>query len=799
MTVDERTSLIAPPSAQPKLQIERRSDGAVTCLRLAGAIDEQFDGGGLAATVPPGFLLLDLGGIERISSFGIRQWMEFINACATRVQGVFYAECAPKMVDQFNMVANFGGSGYIVSFFAPYRCEGCDSERRRLLRTDEETPVWRAGQAPSFSCPTCGRPEDFDEDPAAYFAAVAAQPRMTLPAPVATFLRTHLNYGQGGQRKLRIEKRVEGRTTLVRLLGDLDSDLRAQKLAEGLEGEVVFDLAGVLSVDPVGAAQWRKMMQVLAQPTAGVERIHLTALPPLFLERLGRPEDLTALGQVLSVLVPYHCNRCRATTQRLTDFVNHHLELRAGRVPKHLCPLCNGPVLCIATETWRQRIAALPTPHLSAMERQSIQHLLATSPAPRPQTGTGTVPPGVLSSMAPGTAGGPSPVVPGAFVSTMGFLPPTPYAPIGSGVAQGLMPGGAPMVQSLAAGGSAALPASHFAAGGYAVGGTGVAHASDGARRADPQTREMPQVGRLQWIWQVPGLVPGLLVVALAVSMAVVFRILSPPEQRGRDAQVVDASQPKPPPWHEPPAAGGTEVDIVGRSSLQPDRQAAVAHAEAAATAELARRLGEQLALRNPAWPRVGVPLYAPVLEGLQRELQAAGREGEGAPRLAQARLRLSEAQKRVAAALQAGGGLPPLTVYWEKLVQGEHGGPQAALFRASARYAADSVALERLLERYQEDVIVMGVQALSYFPMLSWRYELSGGALIIDTDAQSPLSELRGGDVVVSVGDREIKDAAGLRQALEQGAGRSMKVMRGDRLMLVSLPARALGKGRVP
>ena len=102
---------------------------------------------------------------------------------------------------------------------------------------------------------------------------------------------------------------------------------------------------------------------------------------------------------------------------------------------------------------------------------------------------------------------------------------------------------------------------------------------------------------------------------------------------------------------------------------------------------------------------------------------------------------------------------------------------------------------LERLLERYQEDVIVSGLQALSYFPLLAWRFDLTGGALIIDIDAQSPLQELRSGDIVVSVGDREVKDAPGLRRALEQG-GRSLKVQRGDRLLEVPLQTKP-PKGR--
>lgn len=404
MTYDEPTRHVAPP----KLLVERLSEGPVTCLRLSGAIDEQFDGPGLSQTIEARWLILDLGGVDRISSFGIRQWIDFIAATAARVAGIYFVECSPKMMDQFNMVANFGGSGHIVSFYAPYRCDACDHDRRRLFRTDEETPLWRAGQAPAFACPTCGSQEYFDEDPATYFACVSQQAPLPLPPEVTAFLRARLSYGQGGQRKLKIEKRVEGRLTYVKLAGDLDSDLRAPKLADGLEGEVAFDLLGVLSIDPVGMAQWRKLVQSI-EP---VDRVHLLGVPAPFLERLGRPEDLTRKGQVLSVLVPYNCPRCRAATQRLVDFVAHGPELRAGRVPRTQCGVCGTPAVCVASDAWLQRIVALPVPQLDEELHRVLGHMLGPAGRPAPGTSTGVA---LGSGARPGAAPAerPDPAPPG--------------------------------------------------------------------------------------------------------------------------------------------------------------------------------------------------------------------------------------------------------------------------------------------------------------------------------------------------------------------------------------------------
>ena len=138
---------------------------------------------------------------------------------------------------------------------------------------------------------------------------------------------------------------------------------------------MIFDLGGILSVDPVGTAQFRKLMQMLAAKTGTdeqVDRVHMLAVPAPFLERLGRPEDLTPKGQVLSLLIPYNCARCRATTQRLVDFVQHGEELRAGRVPRVKCGICGGPVTCVVSESWFSRLQTLPAPQVSPDLRATI-------------------------------------------------------------------------------------------------------------------------------------------------------------------------------------------------------------------------------------------------------------------------------------------------------------------------------------------------------------------------------------------------------------------------------------------
>jgi len=788
---------VQPP---PKLLIERLSEGDVTWLRMVGVIDEQFDAPGLAATIATRYLLLDIGGIERISSFGIRQWVDFIGTIMPRMAGIYYVECSPKVVDQFNMVANFGGSGYIVSFYAPYRCDTCDQERRLLFRTDEETPLWRAGQAPASICPTCGNAEDFDEDPAAYFTYVAQQPSAPIPLPVMNFLRVHLSYGQGGQRKLKIEKRIEGRITYLKLAGDLDSDLRAQKLADGLEGEVVIDLGGILSIDPVGTAQWKSLMRILAAKTGTdeqVDRIHFLSVPAAFLERLGRPEDLTAKGQVLSLLIPYNCSRCRATTQRLVDFVQHGEELRAGRVPRVKCGICGGAVTCVVSETWFSRLQGLPVPQVSEELKRTLARLSAPPAGARPSSVN----------------------LPASGMALQGQGPPaaTPMRPQHSTGLQNVVATATPSGPRSSPGQpppgiSQAMPRPDLGQGSSARPGQLAAASSTALSPAESSTF----LGKLQ---SIPGLLPGLLVVLLSLSGAIVYRILSSPTGGHRattEWQVVESSQPKAPPWHSVGYENKEELTFLGHSPLVPDRTEALALADVAAQTELAQRLAETLSAKYPEWKKVVPPLYAEKLQACndefdraQAEVQKQAKAQPPAPAelqaaeqaLAQAREHLHETQKRVAQLLRSGAAdilQAPALQYWEKRARGSKTAREVA-YQASSLLQLKPESFERLLTYYGQPEAAgqAKAHAVSYFPLLGFRYDPGvSGAIITELDAQSPLqaAELKVGDIVVAIGGRDIHSAIEFSkladQAVQEAATKDavIKVQRAEQLINLTL-----------
>ncbi len=816
MTQDELSVPVGVSQPPPKLLIDRLTEGEVTCLRLAGFIDEQFDGTGLAATITSRYLILDVGGVERISSFGIRQWVDFIGSLTPRVAGIYYIECSPKFIDQFNMVANFVGSGYIVSFYAPYRCDPCDQERRLLFRTDEETPLWKAGQAPPSICPTCGNPEDFEEVAGNYFSNVAQQPSMPIAPPVMNFLRVHLNYGQGGQRKLRIEKRIEGRTTYLKLAGDLDSDLRAQKLADGLEGELVMDLSGILSIDPVGTAQWRKLMRILAAKTGGdeqVDRIHFVAVPSAFLERLGRAEDLTSKGQVLSLLIPYNCSHCRAITQHPVDFLQRGDELRAGRVPRIKCSGCSGPVTCVVSETWITRLQALPVPQFTEELQRTIARLMA--PPSSPRLGTPTSSPPIVSDSLP-PSHGPGWTQPQQVLLSPA-LPPTPS--------------GLRVNPNAAAGTHAGMSSQNLARPdpGRSMDGLRAAQMS-GTNLGPPKGSAAPPKasGFLGKVQNVPGLLPSLLALLLVSSGAIVYRILSEAPSAHKDSawRIVETAQPSVPPWHDPAYSGKKDLAFLGHSWPVPDRTEAQTLADAAAQVDLIQHLADTLAHNSgyAEWEKVVPPLYSQSVQAARSDLDKAAlqlqkltqreiakdtqkaaeeiaEKAAAAQALSSAQKRLGEMHRRVAQLLRSGSGEilqgAPLQ-YWEKRSRG--GQTREIAYQASSLLQLKPESFERLQVYYgqPETAAQAKMRAVSYFPLLGFRYDPSVmGAIVTHIDEQSPLlpATVQVGDIVVSIGGREVHSALEFSKLADQAvADRAekdifIKVQRGEQLLSLTLP----------
>ncbi|MEJ7604407.1 MAG: hypothetical protein WKG01_41505 [Kofleriaceae bacterium] len=143
-------------------QIEQR-DG-LTWIGLAGYVTEAADWKPLARL--PGPLRMDLGGIERINSLGVRGWVHFIADCEATGLQIIVDRCSPVMTSQMSMIRNFMGTRtQVASLLVPYFCQSCNTDDLQLVELRPGAPVAVEGMS---VCPKCRGQTVLDELPSMY-------------------------------------------------------------------------------------------------------------------------------------------------------------------------------------------------------------------------------------------------------------------------------------------------------------------------------------------------------------------------------------------------------------------------------------------------------------------------------------------------------------------------------------------------------------------------------------------------------------------------------------------------------
>lgn len=142
--------------------VDRTAAGPV--LRIEGDLDETTDFGRISHP-GGGVLTIDLGGVRRINSCGVREWVNFIRTI-TAGAPVKLARCSIAIVEQLNMVFNFRGGATIESFQAPYCCAQCEASSVVLLTPAEA----KSATAPPRRCDACGGTSTLDDLPQRYLA-----------------------------------------------------------------------------------------------------------------------------------------------------------------------------------------------------------------------------------------------------------------------------------------------------------------------------------------------------------------------------------------------------------------------------------------------------------------------------------------------------------------------------------------------------------------------------------------------------------------------------------------------------
>ncbi len=143
--------------------------GGRLTISLIGVLDENADLRPLGEL--SGDVAIDLSGVKRISSTGVREWIDLMRALDGRCHVTLVA-CSPPTVTQLNLIANFRGAAEVESFIAPYECAKCGAEREVLL--DATAASHRGPHVPRLSC-ACGQPMQLSELPERYLTFLADQ------------------------------------------------------------------------------------------------------------------------------------------------------------------------------------------------------------------------------------------------------------------------------------------------------------------------------------------------------------------------------------------------------------------------------------------------------------------------------------------------------------------------------------------------------------------------------------------------------------------------------------------------
>ena len=282
--------------------IRSRTRGGLL-VQVSGTIDETFNSDELVAGAAE-IMVVDLGGVRRITSFGIRAWVRALERL--HVSYLCLTECPPQIVAQLNMVAGFAGKGEVVSFRAPYFCPACEeltSSLFDLRRVDHQQAVNSMDLAEP-DCPSCGETCEFDD-----IAEIFLQYFRATPIPNPPALANALIDGREVGQSFVIEKQIAGQVTGLWMWGAMDRPQYFRHLADGLQGLVVVVLA-----DVEGAAD-KAFTAFIGFLHACIAEVYLARVPHHLLSRLVRTSKDIGSARVVSVMLPFYCATCRRTSE----------------------------------------------------------------------------------------------------------------------------------------------------------------------------------------------------------------------------------------------------------------------------------------------------------------------------------------------------------------------------------------------------------------------------------------------------------------------------------------------------
>ncbi|WP_437576809.1 protein kinase domain-containing protein [Sorangium sp. So ce887] len=540
------------------LTVTKRRLGSLLIVSLSGRMTEELQGLAVARGIS-GRVLFDLGGVQRVTSFGVREWMAMLAEVSLNASEVYIGRCTEPIVNQVSMIRRFFGDGRVVSFYGPYRCERCGATFERLFDCDRDAHLVRTHEPPASPCPRCGGAAVFDDDAESYFAFAVSHAGIQLPEDVRVALDELARLDAGTHEA--IEKTVDERGTRIRVRGKLDAHVRWKRALDGIEGDLVLDLTGGTGVTPEGARALELSLRALGDE---VTSIQIEGCPVALLDHLASATPpLRAV--VASALVDGVCERCNAPRQTLLDVREAAQAALEDREPYMPCKRCNAPLSFLPLRPALKRLgAALEPPH---------------APSRTPAPAAAAMRSAAGTALTAGAAGAPGAEAAGAPAAGAAGAPGARAPASGAAVAAGAPASRGP------ASGAAGAPAS------------GVATARRRARAAIVSAAGGPGA---RWAFAAVGAAAALLI--LSVGFAYLGWGRPRPAAGAGTAPAASAGwrtappADEMPPWMQQPfAAEGDAIFVVGEGAGE-TREAALSAARADAISRLASNVVPALA-----------------------------------------------------------------------------------------------------------------------------------------------------------------------------------------------------------
>ncbi len=273
----------------PDVYATSRRVGAYTLFSLVGSVRESFDYEPILERVR-GVCVLNLMEVNRLTSFGIRQWLEMIPRLRDKADRIVLSQVSVPFVNQIVTIPTMAEGVEIESLMVPYRCRSCVNTFDHRIRAGEAIQ-WQ------IICPRCDESAaEPDEDPSflqplAGLDGVEEELRLLIDETS----RANTAY------ESRIEKRVVGRTTEIVVSGEVKKNVRWDRYLAGVEGEVriAFDPGVVMELETFSRL-CTEVRRVSRDANIGIWNAPAT------------PDDIDAseIPQLRSISYPSECPIC---------------------------------------------------------------------------------------------------------------------------------------------------------------------------------------------------------------------------------------------------------------------------------------------------------------------------------------------------------------------------------------------------------------------------------------------------------------------------------------------------------